>query len=52
MDSLGHNDIDQITRSGTTNSQDGLTRSGNRRSNTEVPVGWVMPKVGPYAYLS
>jgi hypothetical protein len=51
-DSLGHNDIDRITRSGTTNSQDGLTRSGNRRSNTEVPAGWVMPKVGPYAYLS
>lgn len=51
-DSLGHNDIDRITRSGTTNSQDGLIRTGNRRSNTEVPAGWVMPKVGPYAYLS
>lgn len=27
-----------------------LTRTGNKRSDTAVPPGWVMPAVGPYAF--
>lgn len=29
-----------------------LNKSGNKRSNTEVPDGWVMPVVGPDNYVA
>ena len=45
--SHGDNDLRRLA---STSSQALLTRTGNVRSNTATPPGWVMPLVGPYAF--
>lgn len=50
---LGDNNLYLFPRNVSTQlnaSEASLTRTGNVRSNTAVPVGWTMPAVGPYAY--
>ena len=54
-DNLGDNTIRLITPGSSKSqlsSQTLMTVQDNVRSNTAVPVGWSMPKVGPYAYLT